>query len=593
MAEIVVAACQVNPVVGDLEGNLGRVLDAVGEAESAGADVAVLPELALTGYPPEDLLLEPAFVEDNLAALEELAARVTGPTVVVVGFVDAGEHLWNAAAVVVGGAVRGRYRKRLLPNYSVFDERRYFTPGSGRPELYRLSGVLVGVSICQDIWSPGGPVDAEARAGAQCLVNLNASPFASGRLAERATMLSVRAADAHAAVVYVNAVGGQDELVFDGGSMVFDGRGELVARAPQFEEAIVTVALDLPPSWRLPLIDPRRGRSGRPLDVVDLDRWRGSARQRPARPSALVRHRPVANELGADEEVYRALVVATRDYVEKNGFADVVVGLSGGIDSAMVATIATDALGPARVHGVSMPSRYSSQGSLDDARRLAKNLGIELLEIPIEQGHVALSSTLAAAGVDTTGLTDENLQSRLRGLILMALSNARGWLVLTTGNKSELAVGYATLYGDTAGGFDVLKDVAKTRVFSLARWRNASEGWPVVPEEIIAKPPSAELRPDQRDDQTLPPYEVLDPILAAYVEGDHSPEEIASAGPAASLVAQIVAMVDRAEYKRRQAPPGPRVTRRAFGKDRRVPITHRYRAGARRRGNGRSAGGVE
>lgn len=577
MAEIVVAACQVNPVVGDLEGNLRRVLDAVAEAEAAGADVAVLPELVLTGYPPEDLLLEPAFVADNLDALGELARALTGSTVAVVGFVDAGEHLWNAAALLTGGEVRGRYHKRLLPNYSVFDERRYFTPGRGRPELYRIGGVVVGVSICQDIWSPGGPVDTEARGGAQCLLNLNASPFASGRLAERATMLSVRAADAHAAVVYVNAVGGQDELVFDGGSMVFDGRGALVAQAPQFEEAVVTSVLDVPPAWRLPLVDPRRSEVGAALDVVDLDPWRAERRPASRAVAPLVGRAPTVSTVDPEEEVYRALVVATRDYVEKNGFSDVVVGLSGGIDSAMVAVVAADGLGPERVHGVSMPSRYSSQGSLDDARRLAKNLGIDLLEVPIEPAHAAMASLLASCGVPPVGLTDENLQSRLRGLILMALSNSRGWLVLTTGNKSELAVGYSTLYGDSAGGFDVLKDVAKTSVFALARWRNRRAGWSLVPEEILAKPPSAELRPDQRDDETLPPYEVLDPILAAYVEGDRSPGEISRSGLDSLLVERIVALVDRAEYKRRQAPPGPRVTRRAFGKDRRVPITHRYR----------------
>ncbi|MDQ3756757.1 MAG: NAD+ synthase [Actinomycetota bacterium] len=528
MPTLRIAACQVDAVVGDLQGNVGRVLAALEQAEAAGADVAVFPELAVTGYPPEDLLLKPRFVADNVEAMEKLAAR-TGRVTAVVGFVEeAGGRLHNAAAVCSGGVVQGMYRKRLLPNYAVFDEERYFEPGDGPMPLFDIAGVRCGVSVCEDAWTANGPLAALGAAGADVILNLNASPYYAGRLREREQMLGERAREAGCPIVYVNSVGGQDELVFDGGSLVLGPDGTVIARAPQFVRDVLLVEL---------------GTRG-----------------------------PMTEPLPREEEIYRALVVGTRDYVEKNGFREVVVGLSGGIDSSLVACVAVDALGPERVHGVSMPSRFSSQGSLDDARALAERLGIDHRIVPIEPAHAALLDMLAPSFQGREAdLTEENLQSRVRGVVLMALSNKFGWMVLTTGNKSELAVGYSTLYGDTAGGFAVIKDVLKTDVYRLAR------RCPAIPESVLTKPPSAELRPDQRDDQSLPPYEVLDPILAAYVEDDRTAVELEEAGFDAALVRRIVALVDRAEYKRRQSPPGVRVTRKAFGKDRRMPITNAYR----------------
>jgi NAD+ synthase (glutamine-hydrolysing) len=569
MTRLRVAACQLNPVVGDLEGNVNRVLASLEKAEASGADIAVFPELAISGYPPEDLLLKPQFVEDNLEALEKLASQ-TERCAAVVGFVDRERDLHNAAAVCAHGSVQGRYHKRVLPNYGVFDEQRYFTPGAPAESVFLVGGVRCGVSICEDVWSPTGPVAEQAAGGAEVVVNLNASPYYAGRIHERERMLATRAADASCALVYVNQVGGQDELVFDGASMVFDASGQLQARAAQFEETMLVVDLEVRPTFRQRLLDPRGRKSAPLLPAVTISEGPVSNHDR-CRPEP-------ASPLHPLDEVYEALVVGTRDYVSKNSFSDVVIGLSGGIDSSLVAAVATDALGADHVHGISMPSRFSSEGSSTDAAALAENLGIDYFPIAIEAAHTALTEMLAPAfeGKDED-VTEENVQSRIRGLILMALSNKHGWLVLATGNKSELAVGYSTLYGDTAGGFALLKDVPKTMVRRLCARVNERAGKEVVPEGVITKPPTAELRADQRDEDSLPPYEILDPILEGYVEHDLTAGELVRAGFDADQVREIVLLVDRAEYKRRQSPPGVRVTSKAFGKDRRVPITNRYR----------------
>ena len=568
-----VALCQIAPVVGDLAGNVQRIAGALGEAEAAGADLAVFPELAVTGYPPEDLLLKPGFVADNAAALSQVAKATEG-CVAVVGFVDENLDLYNAAAVCAGGEVKGVYHKANLPNYSVFDEQRYFAPGHGAKELYVVAGVRVGVSVCEDAWDPTGPLSAQAAAGAELVVNINASPYYADRLEERRRMLATRAADASCALVYVNTVGGQDELVFDGASMVFSAGGELVASLPQFQEAVAVFDLEVRPTYRKRLLDPRGRHRATPLPEVAM-----SSSSRAGTTARLAA--PCAHALQTEEEIYGALVLGTRDYVRKNGFTDVVIGLSGGIDSSLVATVAVDALAPGAVHGVSMPSRFTSEGSNVDAAELARRLGIDYRSIPIEAAHAATASMLATSFAGTEpGLAEENVQSRLRGVVLMALSNKFGWLVLTTGNKSELAVGYSTLYGDTAGGFAVIKDVPKTLVYRLCRWRNAQDigkAGGVIPQAVLEKPPSAELRPDQLDTDSLPPYEELDPVLEAYVEGDLTAPELVEAGFEPELVARVVKLVDRAEYKRRQSPIGVRVTPKAFGRDRRVPITNAYR----------------
>ena len=563
------AACQVNTVVGDLDGNVARVLTALDEADRAGCDLAVFPELAITGYPPEDLLLKPGFVADNREAMEKLAAR-TGRCAAVVGFVDAGADLHNAAAVCAGGEIVGTYRKRLLPNYAVFDEKRYFTPGDGHPSLFLIGGVRVGVSICEDAWSAAGPIAEQAAGGAELVVNLNASPYHAGRLAERERMLATRAADASCALVYVNQVGGQDELVFDGASLVFSADGALVARAPQFEEHTLVVDVDVQPVFRKRLLDPRGRVSAPALPTVAIsDTCRENSDRRTPPPS------PVLDPV---HEVYDALVLGTRDYAVKNGFTDMVVGLSGGIDSSLVTCVAADAIGADRVHAVAMPSRFSSEGSISDAERLTAALGVELRTIAIEPAHAAFLQMLQPSFAGTEeGVAEENVQGRIRAVVLWALANKfPGWLVLTCGNKSELAVGYTTVYGvDMAGGFAVIKDVPKTLVYELARHRNRAGE--VIPEAVLTKPPSAELRPGQRDADALPPYEVLDPLVEAYVERDMTASEMVEAGFDAQLVERVVRMVDVAEWKRRQSPPGVRVTPKAFGKDRRLPITNRYR----------------
>jgi NAD+ synthase (glutamine-hydrolysing) len=568
-----VALCQIDAVVGDLEGNVDTILSRLKEAEAQGCHLAVFPELAVTGYPPEDLLLKPAFVADNRAALERLAAE-TGRCAAVVGFVDAERDLFNAAAVCAGGRVVGTYRKRVLPNYAVFDEQRYFAPGTDELRLFLVGGVRVGVSICEDSWDPDGPILEQAAGGAELIVNLNASPYHAGRQVERERMLATRAADSSCALVYVNLVGGQDELVFDGASVVFGADGGLLARAPQLVEHTMVLDVEARPVFRKRLLDPRGRERSPALPVVVVSE---AGEQTP--PAERLRP-PVCPVLDPVHEVYEALVLGLRDYVGKNGFTDVVFGLSGGVDSSLVAAVAADAVGPEHVHAVALPSRYSSAGSVTDAEVLAGRLGIGLTTIAIEPAHAAmlemLEGELEGPG---TGVAEENLQGRIRANLLMALANARpGWLVLICGNKSELAVGYTTIYGvDMAGGFAVIKDVPKTLVYALCRDRNRRAGEELIPEAVLTKPPSAELRPDQRDDQSLPPYEVLDPVVEAYVGGDLTAAELVEAGFAPDVVELVVDLVDGAEWKRRQSPPGVRVSTKAFGKDRRLPITNRYR----------------
>jgi len=555
-----IALCQIDAVVGDLDGNVGRVLGALEAATTKEADVAVFPELVLTGYPPEDLLLKPSFIEANRQALMRVAAQ-TSSCVAVVGFIDqVGHELYNAAAICAFGAVQGVWHKELLPNYGVFDERRWFAPGTGDTPLFFVAGVRVGVTICEDAWSFDGPVARLIAGGAEVILSLNASPYRSDVLDLRRQMLADRVLECARPIVYVNLVGGQDELVFDGGSMVIGADGSLLCSAPQFEEALLVFDLEVG--------DFVQGSSD-PLPVLAVTA--PVPAKRDAAPGV------VAPPLTRAEEVYKALVLATRDYVDKNGFSDVVVSLSGGIDSAIVAVIAVDAIGKDRVHTVALPSRFSSQGSVDDAAALAANLQIEHRVIAIESVHESFLELLAPSFVGRApDIAEENLQARIRGTVLMALSNKFGWLVLTTGNKSEMAVGYATLYGDMAGGFAVIKDVPKTLVYELCELRNLDAGYDLIPRAIIDKPPSAELRPDQVDEDSLPPYSVLDPILEGYVEQDLSFADLVALGFDAATVRRVIGLVDRAEYKRRQAPPGVKVTTRAFGKDRRMPITSRF-----------------
>ena len=552
-----VGLAQMNTTVGDIEGNKGRILDALAWADAAGAQVLVTPELALTGYPPEDLLLKKSFVARNRDALEEIA-RVTGDVAAIIGFTDAeGNDLFNAAAVCHQGRVVAIYHKQLLPNYGVFDERRYFRPGN-EIVLMDSPGGVIGVCVCEDVWFDSGPAIVLGDAGAGLVININASPFHKAKLGERAAMLKERARRAATSIVYLNAVGGQDELVFDGGSMVIGADGKLVARWPQFEEHFGIVDVGLGPAKEIAKDRVRRVTLG--------------LRERDGR----LDDPPLTQELEPANEIYRALELALGDYVRKNNFEKIVVGLSGGIDSALTATIASDALGRDRVVTVAMPSEFSSAHSVEDAKELAANLGVELIEIPIAALYRSYESTMMQTfGETKMGLAEENLQARIRGNLLMFISNRYGHLVVATGNKSEMACGYATLYGDMAGGFALLKDVFKTEVYELARWRNQRS--PVIPESILSKPPSAELRPDQKDSDSLPPYDVLDPILEAYIERDEAVEDIERDGFEASTVAEVIALVDRAEYKRRQAPPGPKVTTKAFGRDRRLPITNKWR----------------
>jgi len=544
-----VAGAQLNLCVGDIPGNERRIAEAIDWAEGERADVLLLPELAINGYPPEDLVLRSDFVTAGLDALDRLASR-SGSTVVVVGFVDRADgpsrgavdaedrRVANAAAVLQEGGIVGTYHKVLLPNYGVFDEDRYFAVGHDPARVWEVGGIRVGVSICEDIWLPDGPPRDQAAAGAQVLLNINASPFHKGKAREREAMIVDRARDSGAAVVYLNLIGGQDELVFDGCSLVLAPDGTIVHRSSQFEEDMFIVDVPLP---------------GEPVVV-------GS----------------VTEHLDPVEEVYRALETGLGDYVRKNGFEQVVIGLSGGIDSALTAVIAADALGPDSVWGVAMPSRFSSQHSIDDARHLAENLGLRFDLLPIDDVYGAFLEALAPVFTGTEfGTSEENIQARTRGAMLMAISNKHGPMVVATGNKSEMAAGYATLYGDMVGGYAVLKDVFKTLVYDLARWRNKDGD--VIPQNTIDKPPSAELRPNQKDSDSLPPYETLDEILSLYVESDLGVDAIVERGFDPALVARVASMVDRNEYKRRQAAPGVKITVKAFGKDRRLPITNRHK----------------
>lgn len=552
-----VALGQLNFTVGDIDGNAARSISAIRESTERGAQILVLPELTLTGYPPEDLVLKTGFVRANRQALEAVASH-TGHLLTILGFVDADEkYLYNAAAICHSGEVKAVYRKQLLPNYGVFDERRYFEPGDGHTLIDTGNGVI-GVCVCEDIWSPTGPAIAQGDAGAQVVLNINASPFHKGKVEERAIMLGERARRSSASIVYVNVVGGQDELVFDGGSLVIDSEGHLVSRLVQFEERLEIVGVPL-------------GRS-RSLNANNVHRLALSLREADGSIDAT----PVEDPLDESEEVYRALELALRDYITKNGFTRVALGMSGGIDSTLVATICTDALGPENVLGVAMPSEFSTTHSVDDARELADNLGIRLLTIPIKSVyHSFLDSLRDSFGDEEPGLAEENLQARIRGTLLMTISNRYGHLIIATGNKSENAVGYATLYGDMAGGFALIRDLFKHEVYALCRWRNKLSR--VIPENVLVKPPSAELRHDQRDEDSLPAYEVLDPILQSYIEHDEGVNEIVARGFDEQVVIDVIALVDRAEYKRRQAPPGPKVTVKSFGRDRRLPITNRWR----------------
>ena len=564
-----VAGAQLNQVVGDLAGNRDRILEAMAWAQQQEADVLALPELAVTGYPPEDLLLRDAFIAANRAVLRELAAA-SGPMLTVVGFVDrtdpvasgtledsAIRSIANAAALLYDGEVRGVYHKVHLPNFGVFDEERYFVPGMDPNPVWGVGDATLGVSVCEDIWVEDGPPLLQAKTGAQILININASPYHFDKHRQRLELLQRHVAAAGVPLIYVNQVGGQDELVFDGGSMILDATGAIVYQARQFREDRFWADVE--------------------LGFTTLEGLPGAPehRLRSSEPSPPPRGEP---RLEDDAEIYAALVLGLRDYVQKNEFPGVVIGLSGGIDSALSAAVAVDALGGDRVWGVSMPSRYSSTGSVSDSEDLARRLGCRFDVIPIDEVFTAYLGALeeSFAGTDT-GVAEENLQARIRGALLMALSNKFGPMVLTTGNKSEMAVGYATLYGDMVGGFSVLKDVLKMRVYQLARWRNRTEE--VIPRAIIEKPPSAELRPDQLDTDSLPPYDVLDDILAMYVEQDLSISHIVAEGHDEALVERISRLVDRNEYKRRQAPPGVKITTKAFGKDRRLPITNWYRSG--------------
>ncbi len=563
-----IAGAQLNLTVGDIDGNVDRIIDAMEWAEECQADILLLPELAITGYPPEDLVLRRAFVDANIEALYRIA-QAAGETAVVVGFVDraAGPRpakddagpprVHNAAALVANGRVRGFYHKLLLPNYGVFDEDRYFVAGADPTLLWEVNGAIVGVSVCEDLWVPDGPPAKQAEAGADILVNINGSPYHAGKGPEREAMLRQRVEESGLPLVYLNLVGGQDELVFDGDSMVFGADGALIYRSPQFEEDLFWVDVPLPAEGRA---------DATATMVTDGTLLEGD----PEDPPELV-ERP-----SAAEEVYRALTLGLRDYVGKNGFEGVVIGLSGGIDSALTAAIAADALGPESVWGVTMPGRYSSDGSVDHSRQLAENLGIRFDEIPIEGPFTGFLSALEGSFEGTeSGVTEENLQARVRGTILMALSNKFGGMVVATGNKSEMSVGYATLYGDMVGGYSVLKDVFKTQVYRLAKWRNLSGE--VIPHEIIEKPPSAELRPDQLDTDALPEYGKLDAILELYVEDDLNADAIARKGHDPELVNSIARMVDGNEYKRRQSAPGVRITTKGLGRDRRLPITNGFK----------------
>jgi NAD+ synthase (glutamine-hydrolysing) len=577
-APLRLALGQLNATVGDLDGNAAKIADMARRAREDDAGLVVFPELALCGYPPEDLLLKPGFLEAARATLDELAAETIG-IVALVGFPERADDVYNAAAVLADGRVLATYRKMFLPNYGVFDEHRYFQVGE-RPALLELSGADVGVTICEDVWEPGPPATSEAHAGAQLIANLSASPYHAGKPLEREGMLAQRARDSLVAIAFCNLVGGQDELVFDGMSAVIDERGEVLARAPQFDEALTLCTVDLG------AVAAERLRDASHREAVRRERANGAGVARLGSLEVSGEGSPSAGgdrcePLSPEAEIYAALVTGLRDYVDKNGFSGVVVGLSGGVDSALTAVVAVDALGAERVSCAVMPSRYSSEGTQEDARGLARNLGVQLFDLEIEAPMKAYDEVLAAPfeGFEPD-ITEENIQARIRGNLLMALSNKFGWLVLVTGNKSELSVGYSTLYGDMAGGFGPIKDVFKRWVYRLLRWRDEEAEGELLPPEIVDRAPTAELRYEQSDEDDLPPYELLDQILAGYVEEDLDDEQLVRQGLPRDEVERTIAMVDGAEHKRRQAPPGIRISTKAFGRDRRLPITNRFTAGA-------------
>jgi len=568
-----IALAQLNTIVGDLPGNTGKIIDSIKRARELAIDIVAFPELAVCGYPPEDLLFKTQFIDRNLEYLDKIVAECSGITAVV-GFVDSQQDIYNAAAVINNNKIAGIYHKILLPNYGVFDENRYFSAGDSCP-VFLINGVHIGVSICEDIWYEAGPPTAQAFAGAPVILNISASPYHAGKSEYRKRMLQSRATDNLAIVAFNNLVGGQDELVFDGNSMIIDQKGTVISHGKAFEEDFIVAELDIEPVIQARLHDPRwrKNPSKRqwPVSKIQISR-KQSAGEKPAVSPG--KEEPLSYEA----EIYKALVLGTRDYVTKNGFQKVIIGLSGGVDSSIVAAIAVDALGAENVIGVAMPSRYSSIGSLRDADMLSRNLGITLLEISIEKPFNSYLDSLAEyfQGMEPDS-TEENIQARIRGNLLMALSNKFGWLVLTTGNKSEYATGYSTLYGDMAGGFAVIKDVVKTVIYRLGKYRNSLEGKEIIPESVLTKEPSAELRPDQKDSDSLPPYEILDPILIDYVEEDKSVEYIIGKGFPADVVKRVAKLADISEYKRRQAPIGIKITPRAFGRDRRLPLTNKFR----------------
>jgi NAD+ synthase (glutamine-hydrolysing) len=569
MRTIRITMAQINPVVGDLAGNRDRIIDAIKKAKKLGADIVALPELAVTGYPPEDLILKPRFVKDNIKMLKEIRTATKG-IIAIVGFVDKNkESLFNAAAVLSNTKHIYTYHKIFLPNYGVFDEYRYFKPGKRYP-IFTIKGVAVGLNICEDIWFEEGPARVQSLAGAEVIVNINASPYHRDKGTDRVALLSRYARENNVIISYTNTVGGQDELVFDGQSMVLDLKGQVIARGKQFEEEMLTA--DIPVPGQKPPVPVAHGLFSNAVDSIVLSD-KSAGNRKPLRIS-----RP-AIPFSPCEEVYRALALGTRDYMRKNGFQTAVIGLSGGIDSSLVAAVAVEAMGKENVIGVFMPSQYSSDESRDDAYALARNLDIRILEVPIKQTFESYLTMLRGVFAKTkTDVTEENIQARIRGNILMALANKFGWLVLTTGNKSEMSVGYATLYGDMAGGFAVIKDVPKTLVYDTAQCVNDLAGKVVIPRRIMTKAPSAELKPNQKDSDSLPEYDILDPILKGYVEDNKELKEIVRMGFDRKTVERVIRLVDASEYKRRQSPPGIKITQRGLGKDRRFSITNKYKS---------------
>jgi NAD+ synthase (glutamine-hydrolysing) len=571
MSTFRVALAQINTVVGDIQGNLEKILHLIEQARSTKASLVAFPELAVPGYPPEDLLFKASFITENIQATQEIVSASNG-IATVVGFADKSDSLYNAAALGYNGQMAGIYHKIHLPNYGVFDEKRYFEPGSSSP-VFDVDGIKIGINICEDIWHEDGPTNAQCAAGADLIVNINGSPYSIGKRNHRENIVTTRAADNGLCIAYANMTGGQDDLVFDGGSMICNQHGDII-RAKQFEEELLVVDINLDDT-------PSNILKHSPTSVNVTSTSRHTKKTPIQSNSFLVSNNlsqmPTA-PLEPEAEIYNALVMGTRDYVLKNGFPKVVIGLSGGIDSSITACIAVDALGKEKVLGVALPSRFTSDASTNDANLLCENLGIELWTLPIEPAHVALLDMLSPYFTNAPpNIAEENIQARIRGNILMSITNKFGWMVLTTGNKSELATGYATLYGDMAGGFAVIKDVPKTMVYKLSYWRNSiSKNNPVIPNNILEKAPTAELRPDQKDEDSLPRYEVLDPILEEYVEKDCSYQDLIRMGHDAEIVKLVIRLVDQSEYKRHQSPPGIKITRRNFGKDRRIPIVNKY-----------------